>query len=133
MRDFVEPESLRMTPLPIWSHMSDARYAAHIAELVDEVELRTANRHAEAGTEPVGGDETRRRDPHRRPVRTNRKPAPFVHATSKATRVAFRAAYNAFLGACLAATERLRVTGDASGFPAGSFLPPLPIMAFDTS
>ena len=133
MREFMEPERLRMTPMPIWSHMSDERYTAHVAGLVKEIEQRTAALHALRDTEPIGPDEVRRHDPHRQPIRAKREPAPLVHATTKAARLAFRAAYNAFVGACLTATERLRATGDTSGFPEGSFLPPIPVSAFDTS
>lgn len=133
MRDFIEPEVLHLTAMPVWAHMNDEHYTAHVADLVREIEETTAARHEEAETESLGAYEVQRQDPLRQPIRTRREPAPFVHATTKAARLAFRAAYNAFVAACATATERFRATGDATSFPDGAFLPPIPVALLDTS
>jgi len=132
-QDFMEAETLRLSALPIWAHMSNEQYASHVTTLVEEVERSTAQRHADSGNGSLGRQAVSRQDPHRRPTRTKREPAPFVHASTKAARLAFRAAYNVFMAACGTATERLRTAGDSSGFPVGAFLPPLAVAAFDTS
>jgi len=127
IRTFMEPEILELTPMPVWAEMSEEAYASHVAELVEQVERATSQRHRQEGTEPLGAAEICRQDPLRRPVNIKKEAAPFVHATTKAARLTFRSAYNAFVAACATATERLRATGDTSSFPAGAFLPPLAI------
>jgi len=129
-QEFMEPETLCLSALPVWAHLSDTEYAEHVSALAEEVGRQTTQRHAEARTQPLGRDSVCGQDPHREPVQTKRDPAPFVHATKRAPREAFRAAYDWFVSACAAATERLRATGDSSSFPPGAFLPPLPV---DTS
>jgi len=106
--DCVEQETLKLTPMPVWSDMTDAAYASSVAQLVEQIERATTDRHREGGTEPLGPTEVRRQDPHRQPVQTKRDPAPFVHASTKAARLAFRAAYNVFVAACTTATDRLQ-------------------------
>jgi len=133
MREFMEPEPLELTPLPAWSDKSHEIYAAWVAGLVESIEQETAEFHRVGNTAPLGPTEVLRQDPHAQPIRTKRSPAPLVHASTKAARLAFRAAYNAFVAACVAATERLRATGDSSGFPVGAFLPPLAVATFDSS
>jgi len=132
-RDFEEPETLELTALPVWSEMTEKAYTEHVADLIEEVERETAEQHREAGTKPLGEKAILRQSPHRRPSRLEWRPAPFVHASTKAARLAFRAAYNAFVAACATATDRLRATGDTSAFPAGAFLPPIAVEVLDSS
>ena len=131
MRDATDSETLRLSKLPVWAGMSDDRYTEAVSDLVEEVERKTADLHRAKSTKPLGAAEIRRQDPHRQPMETKREPAPFVHATTKSARIAFRAAYNAFVAAYTMGKERLRRTGDTSGFPDGAFLPPLPVAVLE--
>jgi len=131
--DFRQSETVRLAPIPAWSGLSQESYTEQMAVLVEKIARETAEFHRENKTKPLGQAGVLRQDPHRRATRTERSAAPFVHASTEAARGAFRAAYNAFVAACLFATERLRTTGDASAFPPGAFLPPLSVATLNSS
>ena len=56
------------------------------------------------------------------------RPAPFVHAATKAARLAFREAYALFVAAYREAADKLRKGNRAALFPIGSFPPALPFV-----
>ena len=70
-------------------------------------------------------------DPHSKPDRTDRSPAPFVHATHDSTEQEFRIAYRAFVDAYRAGVFRLRDRAKEirDMFPLGAFPPQLPFAA----
>jgi hypothetical protein len=68
-------------------------------------------------------------DPHRRPERSKKSPAPLFHAASQAVRRDLYAAYAWFVAAYRNASEKLRAGNLTVPFPLGSFPPPLPFVA----
>ena len=67
-------------------------------------------------------------NPHDHPERPKKEPAPFVHAATKAARLAFREAYALFVAAYREAADKLRKGDRAALFPIGSFPPALPFV-----
>ena len=67
-------------------------------------------------------------DPTRRPEKLKKSPAPFVHAATKAARLAFREMYALFVAAYREAADKLRKGNRAALFPIGSFPPGQPFV-----
>ena len=81
------------------------------------------------GTPVLGLQAILSQDPHHRPERIAKSPAPFVHAASKAARLALYQSYAWFVAAFRDAAEKLRRGDRTACFPAGSFPPALPFVA----
>ena len=62
------------------------------------------------------------------PLKTQRSPAPAVHAASRAVRRELRNAYFLFVAAYRSAAEKLRSGHRDAPFPLGCFPPPLPFV-----
>lgn len=125
---FVSGEELRLLPLPCWAGISVEKRRERIAELLQSIEQETAQRTAETGRAPLGRAALLRQDPHLRPNRVKKSPAPLVHAGSSRVRKTLRAHYRAFATAFRRAAERLRAGLLDVEFPAGSFPPSLPFV-----
>ena len=69
-------------------------------------------------------------DPHHRPEKLNRSPAPDFHARHKRVRQAMRAAYAWVVAEHRKAAERLRAGDRQARFPEGTFPPGLPFVPF---
>jgi len=69
-----------------------------------------------------------RQNPHTRPNKTKKSPAPRFHAASKTIRNGLREAYGLFLAAFRDAAELLRAGDRSAKFPMGSFPPGLPFV-----
>ena len=69
-------------------------------------------------------------DPHHRPEKLDRSPAPDVHARRKKVRQAMRAAYAWVVAEHRKAAERLRAGDRQARFPEGTFPPRLPFVPF---
>ena len=123
---FASDEILSLESLPCWAHLPPEKIRAHIAALIADIERETTAALAAEGREPLGAQAVQRQDPHERPARVKRSPAPLIHAASRAVRLEFWAAYREFVRAFRCASERLR-RGDLSAtFPPWSFPPALP-------
>ncbi|QQR74400.1 MAG: transposase [Holophagales bacterium] len=118
-------ESLVLSPLPCWKDLPKERRRARIAALVAEVEAEARRLQREHG-EPLGRDRVQRQHPHQRPARSKRSPAPWVHAASRAVRLALIEAYRVFAAAFCVAADRLRNGDRLVLFPERAFPPPLP-------
>ncbi|HYN20397.1 MAG TPA: hypothetical protein VE078_05520, partial [Thermoanaerobaculia bacterium] len=109
--EFAEEETLVLSPLPCWSHLSDAQYRESIEELVEDIEREAAAERKRKQEKPPSVEALARKDPHFRPRHLKRSPAPPFHAATKATRELMRQAYGFFLAAFREASEKLR-SGD---------------------
>lgn len=127
--DFASSETVIITPLPCWAHLEPAEYSERVLEMVEHIERETAQRHADAGTEPLGVRRILRQRQLDRPKRLKKSPAPFCHAASRKVRRAFWEAYSLFYAAYREAAEKLRAGDLSAVFPAGSFPPPQPFKA----
>lgn len=127
VRDFTTTESVVLTPLPCWQHLSEKEIAAQIGEMIAIIEADAARRQQETGRPPLGADRVRRQQPHETPLHSKRSPAPRVHAATQAVRLLLINSYRAFAAAYRRAAELLRSGNLAVEFPTGSFPPPMPL------
>jgi hypothetical protein len=121
-------ETLVLDPLPCWSHLSPEQYWRRIVALVAEIEEEAAVRRSRTGARPLGREGVLRQDPHHRPAKIKKSPAPFVHAVSKAVRRQLWEAYAWFVASYRDAAERLRGGHRDVPSPSGCFPPALPFV-----
>ena len=117
--DVTTMKPIPLTPPPMWAYLEPAELRAHWSELVDE-----ALRRYPASERPLGAAAICAIDPHTRPERTKRSPAPPVHTTRIALRKAWREAYAAFVDTYRGAMKRLRQGFSAVDFPTEGCPPP---------
>ena len=94
--------------------------------MVDEIEIEAAT--ARQDKPSLGIKAILAQDPHSRPQRSKKSPAPRFHAWSREVRRALYEAYGLFVGAFHDAAEKLRAGDHTARFPAGSFPPHLPFV-----
>ena len=126
--DYEEEETLTLSPLPCWSHLSPEAYRERVRGMVEEIERETAERHRVHGTSPAGRRAVLKMSPRYKPKSAKRRPAPLVHAATEEARQKIRDAYREFVQYFRAAAERLREARPAHGFPEGSFPSALPFV-----
>lgn len=123
LADVAEEKVVQLTPLPIWSHLTERERQRRFREIVDDI----AAQHApafEAGAPPAGAARILVQDPQRRPTTMKRTPAPRIHASIEAVRSEWLEAYRGFVDAWRAAMADL-VTGQRiAAFPPGGVAPP---------
>jgi putative transposase len=122
---YVFAESVVLSPIPCWAHLSADRYRDQIKGLVEEAESEAARARQQSGARVLGAKAILAQDPQTRPDSVARSPAPLVHAATKAARRMFYAIYAEFVSAFRAAAEVFRQGRWGVTFPAGSF-PPAP-------
>jgi REP element-mobilizing transposase RayT len=126
---FATRETLTLSPLPCWKSLSEAAWRQRAAALVAEIEGEFATQRAKTGNQTLGVPAILAQNPHDRPQRSKRSPAPFVHAASHQVRRELHEAYRWFVAAYRTAAEKLRAGDSTARFPAGSFPPALPFVA----
>lgn len=126
---FVTVETLRLAPLPCWESCAESERRERVQELLDGIEREARSQEQETGQAPRGRDFVSRQDPRHEPNRVKKGPAPFVHAATRAARVALREAYRIFVSAYRCAADRLRSGALDALFPEGAFPPALPYQA----
>ncbi|HEX4965123.1 MAG TPA: transposase [Thermoanaerobaculia bacterium] len=122
-------ETVTLSSIPCWAHLSPEVYRARIAEMVKSIEAEAARTREHTGASVLGAEIILSRDPQHRPASLARSPAPRVHAATKAARKAFYEIYAAFVSAFREASEKLRSGDRNAPFPMGSFPPALPFVA----
>jgi hypothetical protein len=126
MRDFASVETVELSPLPCWRHLSFEDRSRRVAELVTGIEEEARIERAATKREPLGVALILRQHPHQRPAKSKRSRAPAVHAATRAVRRTLRNAFREFLRAYRRASERLRGGDFAVTFPPYCFPPPRP-------
>jgi len=124
--DHATRERVAFQQLPCWSHFSPEQYRTAIAELIEEIEAETQRAHEAAVTQPLGASTVLRQDPHQRPARSSRSPAPRFHAATREVRRSLANAYALVYAAYQQASIRLRQGLGPAEFPTGCFPPRLP-------
>jgi len=119
--DFETEETLQLSPLPCWEHLSPQAYRARVEDLVDQIERATKERHLENGTRVAGRRAVLAMNPRHKPGSTKRRGAPLVLGGSKKSRRKIREAYRTFVRHFRAAAEELDELKPTHGFPEGSF------------
>jgi REP element-mobilizing transposase RayT len=122
-RQFVTEEILTLDPLPCWAHLPVEEQRRRMADLLAEIEEEARIALEAKGLEPLGADAVRRQQPHTRPNRTKKSPAPLFHAASKRAYLELREAYSRFVAAFRDAAEKLKEGDRTVAFPEGSFPP----------
>jgi len=125
---FAVEETVTLSPLPCWAHLSSERYRERIEALVEEVEAEAALARRRSGSRVLGVKAILAQDPQTRPDRLAHSPAPRVHAATKAARKMFYEIYAEFVNAFRIASEALRRGNRDAPFPAGSFPPAMPFV-----
>ena len=126
---YATAETLTLSPLPCWKDLPVETQRRLAANLVAEIESEAAAQRERSGSQVLGVAAIRRQQPHSRPKRSKKSPAPLFHAMSKAVRREFYEGYAWFVAAYREAAEKLRAGNRAVSFPTGSFPPPLPFVA----
>jgi len=126
---FATVETVVLSPIPCWAHLSTERYRARVAALVESIEEEAALRRSQSNRSVLGVKAILAMDPQHRPAKLARSPAPLLHAFSKAARKAFYEGYAWFVSAFRKAAEALKAGDRNAPFPAGSFPPALPFVA----
>jgi REP element-mobilizing transposase RayT len=127
-RRYATEETVVLSQLPCWRHLSPEVYRELIAGLVKEIDADAAAERKRTGRGPLGPAAILRQHPHTCPNQTKKSSAPRFHAASKAAREAFRKAYALFLAAFREAAERLKAGDRTARFPNGCFPPGLPFV-----
>jgi putative transposase len=122
---YATQEILSLDPLPCWKDLTEEQRRRRAAALVTVIEAEAAARRKKTGVKPPGPAAILTQDPHRKPERSKRSPAPAFHAASQAMRRELRDAYAWFVAAYHEAAEKLRAGNRKACFPAGSFPPAL--------
>ena len=126
--EFETAYPVELAPLPCWSSLSDAEWRARCVAMVEEIEEETRQENAACGRSPLGVARVLAQHPHARPRRSDRSPAPLVHAATRRAREAFRAVYQAFVDAFRSAAERVRQSETAVDFPRYALPPAAPFV-----
>ena len=122
--DFASLHTLSLVPLPCWRHLAPEEIRRRVSDLVTEVEAEAAAQNGR-GRAVLGSASVLRQDPHDRPRRSDRSPAPFIHAACRQTRQEWRAVYAEIFAAFRSAAERLKIGCRDVEFPEGCFPPSL--------
>jgi hypothetical protein len=126
---YATAETLVLSPLPCWQHLPVETQRRLAADLVAEIELDAAVKRQRTGIQVLGEAAIRGQDPHKRPARSKKSPAPLFHVLSKAVRQELYTGYAWFVAAFREAAQKLRQGNRAVSFPTGSFPPALPFVA----
>ena len=127
-RRYATEETVELSQLSCWRHLSPEMYRELVAGLVKEIDADAAAERKRTGREPLGTENILRQHPHTCPNKTKKSPAPRFHAASKAAREGLRKAYGIFLAAFREAAERLKAGDRMARFPNGCFPPGLPFV-----
>ena len=125
---YATEETVELSPVPCWEHLPTEEYRGRVRGLVEEVEEEAAADRERRGIPACGPEAILTQDPQHRPEKLAKSPAPFVHAASKAARMALYQSYSWFVGEFRKAAEKLRRGVRDVGFPPGCFPPALPFV-----
>lgn len=115
--------------LPRWSGLSDDLYRERIASFLNPIEEKVPAEWERRGREPLDRAAILSQDPHSKPIRSKKSPAPHFHAFHKTVRQELYETYSWFVAAFRTASEKLRSGDLTASFPPGSFPPALPFVS----
>ncbi len=119
-----------LDPLPCWRHLPIQEVQRRVKDLIRDIEREAAPARRTTEKPVRGAEAVMEMDPHHRPAKLDRSPAPDFHARHKKTRKAMRDAYAWVVAAYREAAKRLRAGDRAVDFPEGTFPPGLPFVPF---
>jgi len=127
---FATVEEVLLDQLPCWEHLSPEKYRQTVAGLVQEIEEEAALEREATGRPSLGVEAIVKMNPHTRPAKLERSPAPRIHAMTKAAFDAMMEALSLVFASYREASERLRNGDRLAVFPEGTFPPHLSFVAF---
>ncbi len=130
---YATEETVVLGPLPCWRHLSMKAVRSRVKDLLHDIEQEAAAGRRVTGKGVVGADAVMEMDPHHRPEKLDRSPAPDFHARRKKVRQAMRVAYSCVVTEYREAADRLRVGDRHARFPEGTFPPGRPFVPFPRS
>jgi hypothetical protein len=126
---FTTRETVTLSPLPCWKHLSPEAYRQRVAKLAQEIEEEAAETRKRTGVQPLGRKTILAQDPVSRPKKLKKSPAPLFHAATKAMRRFLWEGYAWFVTAYRTAAEKLQRGDPDPRFPPGSFPPAMPFVS----
>lgn len=124
--EFAEEETFELAPLPVWDALDGEAMRENVRALVREIAAEGREARKASGRPPLGVRRILRQDPHARPNRSQRSPAPRFHAKDWQVRKGLELAYFAFRIRFRQAAEDLKLGRPDVEFPPGCFPPRLP-------
>ncbi len=128
--EYATEETVVLDPLPCWRHLSIKEVRRRVKELIRDIEREAAAERRANEKSVRGAEAVMEIDPHYRPTKLDRSPAPDFHARRKDVRKAMRYAYAWVVAEFARAAERLRAGDRLVSFPEGTFPPGLPFVPF---
>lgn len=126
VRAYEIKESVHLSQLPCWRHLSPGAYRRTTAEMIASIEAETHDEHERPETAPLGLSHILSAAPNERSARLKRSPAPRFHAATLAARRQLRSHYATFVACYRRAANALRRRETPIAFPSGCFPPALP-------
>ncbi len=131
--EYATEETVHLDPLPCWRHLPIEDVRRRVKDLICDIENEAAGERHATGKPVLGAEAVMEMDPHYRPPRLDRSPAPDFHARKKKVRRRMRDAYAWIVAEYREAAERLRAGDRQVDFPEGTFPPGLPFIPFPTA
>ena len=128
---FAERVALRLTPIPSWQHLTEHQAATKLRKLLASIAEDTQQAFNAANDTPMGAQAILEQQPHARPERSKRSPAPRFHACRGYMRRRLEYAYLDFFYGYRTAVKRLRA-GKKPLWPPGVFLPSSQFVPYPT-
>ena len=144
--EYATEETVILDPLPCWAHLPIEEVRRRVKDLLRDIESEAAaerrrpssergrssaaTRRSVAPKKVLGVEKVMSADPHYRPEKLERSPAPDFHARRKSVRKAMREAYAWVVAAYREAAERLRAGDRLVSFPEGTFPPAFPFVPY---
>ncbi len=128
--EYATEETVFLDPLPCWRHLPIEEVRRRVKDVIRDVEREAAVERRRSGKTVLGAETVMSADPHHRPAKLDRSPAPDFHARRKAVRKAMREAYAWVVAEYLEAAELLRAGDRGVRFPEGTFPPAQPFIPF---
>jgi hypothetical protein len=125
---YTNPETVHLTPLPCWKHLSPDDYRNQIQSLSELIVSEAQAERIQTGKSVLGPDVVRQQEPGTRPEKLKKSPAPDFHAFRKSGRKALYEGLSLFLATYRLASEKLRSGDKSASFPMGCFPPGLPFV-----
>jgi len=128
--DYATEMTVVLDPLPCWRHLPIEQVRRRVKDLIHDIESEAAAERRATGKSVLGAEAVMEVDPHYRPVKLDRSPAPRFHARRQDVRKAMWEAYAWVVAEYRKAAERLRAGDRRVLFPEGTFPPGLPFVPF---
>jgi len=123
---FQTQETIELSPIPAWEHLPRKERAGRVKKLLRKIRQEVRERRKK-GIRCLGREAILRQNPHDRPKRSKRSPAPIVHAVAKHVRYLMMENRRDFLRRYRLASDRWRAGLEAE-FPEDCFPPARPWM-----